>query len=791
MNNIFIFGQTLSQKKLQPKLLKKSFKKLIFSKSLTWSKKGNIFSSKKNPQGYLQNAVTKFDSMIETKKSNQLKIKTNPTKLKIDLPIKKIKKGWPYLSCFSLIFNKPNNHIQSCGEHVIHDIYSENSNFVVNYYMNSSLKFNINSHSLNKLLGKKTVLDKRNQNCKLSKNLTQIKKPCLLLIQFTKEFSLYALKDNVKKFQLTYLKNSQLDFFKRSQYLKKFVQLKYYLINTLFNKLNSQFSMIGNKPQVEAWISRLEPTVFILNPTLFNTKIKQTKHTVINNCTSIKSRSLAHFSFVIRPNLIFSKIEKEFISKNVFNRLYQFGIAEPLESDAFFSKQNHTLKQLYRPKFNLLIPTYSPVVKNFFLSTHNGEIFNVSSAKNSEKHLEHKLETKPKIRSSPGATVLTSRNCFIFSLKNFENQCQIGDEIYRGQNIGNQSTPIRTGQIVYMTKNMVKCQIVDQFIMSTNSKFFCYNNQLILKNTRLYKDFYPGLQMGDIVQGIPKIEEFFEARKSKKGVYFEGNVHNRLVERFKFYHEKCGYPLPIADRRSITDIQKYIIGSIFKLYNSQGINIADKHLELIVRQMTSKVKVNHYLYSSWTLETALLYAHPINNEYYSRYVLEDIYRIRHKRFIKNSIVFRYVIKYEPIILGITEASLESFGFISAASFQETTKVITQSSILQKMDYLKGLKENVVLGHLIPAGTALKTRLKHRRRQSTFMAKNFRKKLSKLLIYSRKLDVQLNYKSAPYSCRHAYLKSHKYTNPILYLFLYIYCVYDYPLAMEIKFVGNKN
>nr|YP_010506661.1 RNA polymerase beta'' subunit [Tetraselmis suecica]UXF58524.1 RNA polymerase beta'' subunit [Tetraselmis suecica] len=368
----------------------------------------------------------------------------------------------------------------------------------------------------------------------------------------------------------------------------------------------------------------------------------------------------------------------------------------------------------------------------------------------------------------------------------FNRQYQIGNEIYRGVNLGGLKTSKRTGQIIYLTKEMIKCQAIDQFIMSTNSKFFCRNDQLILKNTRLYTDFYPRLQMGDIVQGIPKIEEFFEARRSKKGLPFEGNLHNRLKERFNFYYQYCGYPLPIADRRSITDIQTYIIGSIFKLYSSQGINISDKHLELIVRQMTSKVKVTEYFYGTNWFEIAVLQSQPIVNEYYSRYIIEKIYRslIRAIPSVwKKTHLFRYVFHYEPIIFGITQASLDSFGFISAASFQETTKILTQSSILQKTDYLKGLKENVVLGHLIPAGTALQTTLKVGTSKPLFKRQQFKTKFSKLLINRCKLESQLKYQSGSYSCHYSYKKAYKYTNPILYLFLYVYCVYyDQPRVL---------
>jgi DNA-directed RNA polymerase subunit beta' len=204
--------------------------------------------------------------------------------------------------------------------------------------------------------------------------------------------------------------------------------------------------------------------------------------------------------------------------------------------------------------------------------------------------------------------------------------------------------------------------------------------------------------MGDIVQGIPKIEEFFEARQTKEGLHFENNLHNRLKKRFRFYRKTCRYPLFIASRKSIYDIQNYIIDSIFKLYNSQGIDISDKHLEIIVRQMTSKVKVTQF----WKYGTPFIpFKHPLPTELYSRHYIERYqYRKKNTRM--------YNVRYEPAILGITRAALENDGFISAASFQETTRILSRGAIFQKKDYLKGLKENVILGHIIPAGTAVRT-----------------------------------------------------------------------------------
>lgn len=136
-------------------------------------------------------------------------------------------------------------------------------------------------------------------------------------------------------------------------------------------------------------------------------------------------------------------------------------------------------------------------------------------------------------------------------------------------------------------------------------------------------------------------------------------------------------------RKSISFIQQYIVDAIQHVYQSQAVNISDKHIEIIVKQMTSKVRITE------VGSTGLLTG--------------DIVYLDWVELVNSGIEGRKA-QYEPIILGITKASLEMDGFISAASFQETIKILSRAAILQKRDFLRGLKENLILGHLLPAGT---------------------------------------------------------------------------------------
>ena len=135
-------------------------------------------------------------------------------------------------------------------------------------------------------------------------------------------------------------------------------------------------------------------------------------------------------------------------------------------------------------------------------------------------------------------------------------------------------------------------------------------------------------------------------------------------------------------------LARYLVDEIQEVYKLQGVRINDKHIEVIVRQMLKRVKVKEIGDTHFLLDDQV-----------EKYVFEE----------ENARIMREGGKPaigEPLFLGITKASLITESFISAASFQETTKVLTQAAVAGKIDYLKGLKENVIMGRLIPAGTGL-------------------------------------------------------------------------------------
>ena len=141
--------------------------------------------------------------------------------------------------------------------------------------------------------------------------------------------------------------------------------------------------------------------------------------------------------------------------------------------------------------------------------------------------------------------------------------------------------------------------------------------------------------------------------------------------------------------RDSTETERYIVSEVQRVYKSQGVDINDKHIELIARQMLKKVRVDQKGDTEY-----------LPGQFVDRF---EFARINNEVIAKGG----EAAQYEDIILGITKASLNTDSFLSAASFQETTKVLTDAALEGKIDRLNGLKENVIIGKLIPAATGLK------------------------------------------------------------------------------------
>lgn len=257
---------------------------------------------------------------------------------------------------------------------------------------------------------------------------------------------------------------------------------------------------------------------------------------------------------------------------------------------------------------------------------------------------------------------------------------RLGTLISTGDNLYTNKRVIQSGQIVHLNAEKLTLRKAEFFSVSPKTILHSYNGHSITKNIAVMTLPFETLKTGDIVQGIPKVEQYLEARTTIQGRLFLNSLPVLLYAIYQRYASKLN--MEKAVRQSFLKIQQILVDGIQRVYRSQGVGIADKHLEIIVRQMTSKVKIVH------GGQTGFFAGEIVD--------LEFVERINSYLMVK--------IRYEPIVLGITRASLEVDSFLSAASFQQTTKVLTRAAIENKKDFLKGLKENLLVGNLLPAGT---------------------------------------------------------------------------------------
>ena len=275
--------------------------------------------------------------------------------------------------------------------------------------------------------------------------------------------------------------------------------------------------------------------------------------------------------------------------------------------------------------------------------------------------------------------------------------------------------------------------ITENYFEQEVNSVFCKNREFIEAGKTLGLLNLEKEITGDIVQGLPRIEEILEARKKnilikriplsqkknlltqktsldinfefqKVGTAIKENEKinpHKLVKAlfnyygllkvflcdrtnsFKYARLTNNYD---ASQRSFKKVQLFILDSVQSVYISQGVSIDDKHLEIIIKQMTTKIVI-----------TAEGDSPLLPGEVIDLYHIQYINKILTK---ENKKVAYYV----PLLLGITKAALNNPSFISAASFQETTRVLTKAAIEGRIDWLRGLKENIIVGHLIPAGT---------------------------------------------------------------------------------------
>jgi len=315
-----------------------------------------------------------------------------------------------------------------------------------------------------------------------------------------------------------------------------------------------------------------------------------------------------------------------------------------------------------------------------------------------------------------------------------------GDLLVSGAQVASGVALEDSGQVIEVSDNEIVLRIARPYRVSPGAVLHIDDGDLVQRGDNLVLLVFERAKTGDIIQGLPRIEELLEARKPKEacvlarrpgtaqvvygddesvevklieadGVTTEyqilpgqnvmvidgqevkagealtdgpANPHEILELFFELHRETLG--IHEASLISLQEVQTFLVNEVQSVYQSQGIDISDKHIEVIVRQMTSKGRVED------GGDTTMLPGELVE--------LRQIEQVNEAMSITGGAPAQYV----PVLLGITKASLNTDSFISAASFQETTRVLTEAAIEGKSDWLRGLKENVIIGRLIPAGT---------------------------------------------------------------------------------------
>ncbi len=318
---------------------------------------------------------------------------------------------------------------------------------------------------------------------------------------------------------------------------------------------------------------------------------------------------------------------------------------------------------------------------------------------------------------------------------------KVGKLLVSGSELAEGIPSPESGQVLEVNDNSVVLRMARPYRVSPGALLHIDTGDLVQRGDNLVLLVFERSKTGDIIQGLPRIEELLEARKPKEPcilnrrtgtasvIYGEDNepIEIKVIDRsgaVEEYFLSPGQNLLVSDGNEVkaghllTDgqqnpheildvffnhfreengvfeaallalqkAQAFLVNEVQSVYQSQGVDISDKHIEVIVRQMTSKVRIDD------GGDTTMLPG--------------ELQELRQVEQVNEamSITGAAPAEYTPMLLGITKASLNTDSFISAASFQETTRVLTEAAIEGKSDWLRGLKENVIIGRLIPAGT---------------------------------------------------------------------------------------
>nr|AXO65965.1 RNA polymerase beta'' subunit [Megastylis gigas] len=283
----------------------------------------------------------------------------------------------------------------------------------------------------------------------------------------------------------------------------------------------------------------------------------------------------------------------------------------------------------------------------------------------------------------------------------------------------------KSGQIFIVHVNSLVIRSAKPYLVTPGATVHGHYGETFYEGDTLITFIYEKSRSGDITQGLPKVEQILEVRSIDS---ISMNLERRVEGWDKRIQRILGIPWGFLIGAELTIAQSRIslVNKIQKVYRSQGVQIHNRHIEIIVRQVTSKVLVSE---------------DGMSNVFLPGEFIGLLRAERAGRILDEAICYR------AIFLGITKSSLNTQSFISEASFQETARVLAKAALRGRIDWLKGLKENVVLGGIIPVGTGFK-KLVHRSKQD----QNIHLKIKRKNLFELEMrDILLHHRELFCSC----------------------------------------
>nr|YP_009745608.1 RNA polymerase beta'' subunit [Gerbera jamesonii]QIH30142.1 RNA polymerase beta'' subunit [Gerbera jamesonii]WLF85524.1 RNA polymerase beta'' subunit [Gerbera jamesonii] len=415
-----------------------------------------------------------------------------------------------------------------------------------------------------------------------------------------------------------------------------------------------------------------------------------------SNCSRI-----GPFNDVKSPNVIKESIKKDPLIP-IRNSLGPLGTGLPISNFDLFSHlitHNQILVTNYLQLDNL--KQIFQILK-YYLLDENGKIYNPYSCSN---------------------IILNPFNLNWYFLH--YNYCEetstivsLGQFICENVCIAKKGPHLKSGQVLIVQVDSVVIRSAKPYLATPGATVHGHYGEILYEGDTLVTFIYAKSRSGDITQGLPKVEQVLEVRSIDS---ISMNLEKRVEGWNKCITRILGIPWAFLIGAELTIVQSRIslVNKIQKVYRSQGVQIHNRHIEIIVRQITSKVLVSE---------------DGMSNVFSPGELIGLLRAERMGRALEEAICYR------AVLLGITRASLNTQSFISEASFQETARVLAKAALRGRIDWLKGLKENVVLGRMIPVGTGFKKPSSEPNNIALELKKKnlFEGEMKDILFYHRKL-----------------------------------------------------